>query len=116
MTMESENMRTLTTPSASRSGFPVGVPDGSSATTPSLKPTGGTTKVKKLTKFQLRLLERAKLSPVMVTHHPEFQDKWTLHNGAPVNPNTAQALIERGLLIPATDGLFDGFSQSYRPA
>jgi hypothetical protein len=118
MMMESENTRTLIAPSAMQSGSPNGVPDGSSVTTPSQKPTttgGGSAKTKKLTKFQLRLLERAKASPVMVAHHPEFQDKWTLQNGAPVNPNTAQKLIERGLLVPAPDGLFDGFSQSYRP-
>lgn len=71
---------------------------------------------RKLTKWQKRLLEKARRSPVMVTHHPEFQDKWTTQNGQSVNPNTARALIELGLLVPCRDGLFDGASQTYWPA
>lgn len=65
----------------------------------------------KLTKAQKQTLERIKDMPVMLDEQGAH-----LTNGESIHSGVFQRLIDKGAVIASHDGLFDGFSQTYRAA
>lgn len=62
----------------------------------------------KLTKPQKQALERIKEFPIM-----SDRGGYHLTNGESIHSGVVQRLIDKGVLVPAQDGLLDGFTQTY---
>jgi hypothetical protein len=65
------------------------------------------------TLMQAQWLRRIAQSPLMVTHTPGEETRYSLQNGTTVPRPTAETLIRKGWLKAERDGLFD-LPQSYR--
>lgn len=65
----------------------------------------------KPTKAQKKWIECIRESGGMLLTKSGEEDCYTLTNGRVVRSDLAQALINRGLVVPQNDGLFDSFTQ-----
>jgi hypothetical protein len=68
--------------------------------------------MKKLSKAQQRVLDKARTTPIVIYGSGE-DATYRFQDGSSAHRRVLDKLIHDGLIIPNNDGLFPGFSQTY---
>ena len=67
----------------------------------------------KLTKAQIKVVEKAKQQPAVETMETDGTKTYRFMDGKNVRSDLFSRLLGAGLVVPQNDGLFSGFSQTY---
>ncbi|GGN14070.1 hypothetical protein GCM10010967_57880 [Dyadobacter beijingensis] len=67
----------------------------------------------KLTKAQIKVIDKARTNPVVETLEADGSKTYRSVDGKNIRSDLFGRLLITGLLVPQNDGLFAGFSQTY---
>jgi hypothetical protein len=67
----------------------------------------------KLTKAQMRVIEKARTDQIVETLEPDGSKTYRFVTGRNVRADLFDRLLNAGFVIPQNDALFSGFSQTY---